>query len=217
MPIIKNTDIKNFCNKYRLEVSKNSNLRRYIIDSAAYQLQFRTLRNNMRLIALCIYYGFARYIPGWIPGDRWLRRLLSRSIFRQCGKLSCMGHMAFFGNGENIEIGDYSAIGERAYIGGIGEGGKLKIGNYVMMAPEVVILTSTHNYQQVGNPMCYQGTAKEIVIIEDDVWICMRAMIMPGVTVHTGAIVAAGAVVTKDVPPYAIVGGMPAKILKIRN
>jgi len=127
-----------------------------------------------------------------------------------------MGPMAFFGNGANIEIGDYSAIGERAYIGGIGESGKLKIGNYVLMAPEVVILTSNHNYLHTGIPMCYQGTSEEIVVIEDDVWICMRVMIMPGVTVHKGAIVAAGAVVTKDVPPYTIVGGIPAKILRMR-
>ena len=171
----------------------------------------------IRLIALCLYYGFGRYIPSWIPGGTGLRRLLSRLIFNKCGKLSCAGYMAFFGKGANIEIGDYSAIGERAYIGGIGDGGKLKIGNYVLMAPEVVILTSDHNHQYIGIPMCYQGITKEIVVIEDDVWIGMRAMIMPGIIVHTGAIVAAGAVVTKDVPPYAVVGGIPARILKMRN
>ena len=171
----------------------------------------------IRSIALCLYYGLGRYIPNWVPGGRRLRRLLSKSIFKKCGKLSCAGHMAFFGNGADIEIGDYSAIGERAYIGGIGEGGMLKIGNYVLMAPEVVILTSAHNYKNIEVPMCHQGIAKETVVIEDDVWICIRAMIMPGVTIHKGAIVAAGAVVTKDVPPYAIVGGVPAKILSMRN
>ncbi len=171
----------------------------------------------IRLIALCLYYGLGRYIPNWIPGGRNLRRLLSKLIFKKCGKLSCAGYMAFLGNGANIEIGDYSAIGERAYIGGIGSGGKLRIGNYVLMAPDVIILTATHNYQNINIPMCFQGTSAKDVIIEDDVWIGIRVIIMPGVTIHTGAIVAAGAVVTKDVQPYAIVGGVPAGILGSRK
>ena len=168
-------------------------------------------------MALCLWYGFAMFVPNWIPGGLRLRRLLSKLIFKDCGKLSCAGHMATFGTGANIEIGDYSAIGERAYIGGIADGGKLVIGNYVLMAPDVVILTSNHEYEDISIPMTYQGVTKESVVIEDDVWICIGAMIMPGVTIHRGAIVAAGAVVTKDVPPYAIVGGIPARILKMRK
>ena len=65
--------------------------------------------------------------------------------------------------------------------------------------------------------MCYQESTSETIIIEDDVWIAMRVMIMPGVRIHKGAILAAGSVITKDVPPYAVVGGSPAKVLKMRK
>jgi maltose O-acetyltransferase len=66
--------------------------------------------------------------------------------------------------------------------------------------------------------MRQQGRADlKSVVIEDDVWIGTRAIILPGVTVHHGSIIAAGAVVTKDVPEYAIVGGNPAKVIKYRN
>lgn len=124
------------------------------------------------------------------------------------------GFSAIIGTGENIEIGDYSAIGARAYVGG---SGKIIIGNYVMMAPEAVILTGTHVHDRIDVPMCYQGCKKLEVIIEDDVWIGMRAIILPGVTIGCGSIVGAGAVVTKNVPPYSIVGGVPARVLKWRK
>lgn len=108
-------------------------------------------KNNTkgRIMALCLYYGLGRYLPDWIPGGLSFRRLVSKAIFKKCGKLSCAGYMAYFGNGIDIEIGDYSAIGTRAYIGGIGAGGRLIIGNFVMMAPEVVILTQNHNYNRL--------------------------------------------------------------------
>ena len=156
-------------------------------------------------------------MPSWIPGGLRLRRMCSKLIFDKCGKNSCAEYGAFISNGSNIEIGDYSAIGINAYIGGTSDGGKLKIGNYVLMAPEVVILTSNHNSKDINIPMCYQGVSKETVVIEDDVWICTRVMIMPGVTIHRGVIAAAGAVVTKDIPPYAVVGGVPARILRMRK
>lgn len=125
--------------------------------------------------------------------------------------------MAYVGNGRDIEIGDYSAIGPRAYIGGIGSGGSLHIGNYVMMAPDVIILTQQHRHDRLDIPMCYQGKIDKKVTIEDDVWIGMRAIIMPGVTIGKGAIIGAGAVVTKNVEPYSIVGGVPAQTIKKRT
>lgn len=125
--------------------------------------------------------------------------------------------MAYIGAGADIEIGSYSAIGPRAYVAGIGGGGRLIIGNYVMMAPEVIILTGSHKYKNIDIPMCYQGSFTSTVIIEDDVWIGIRAIIMPKVTIGKGSIVGAGALVTKDIPPYSIVGGIPAKVIKMRK
>lgn len=92
-----------------------------------------------------------------------------------------------------------------------GRGG-LVIGAGVSIAPEVVLLTADHDPQ---SPDFAGRTAP--VAIEDRVWLGMRAMVLPGVRVGRGAVVAAGAVVTRDVPPYAIVGGVPAKVIGQRT
>jgi len=79
-------------------------------------------------------------------------------------------------------------------------------GDNVMMAPEVIILTLGHRHDNIETPMCRQEDYATKVIIEDDGWIGTRAIILPGVKIGKGAIVGAGAVVTKNVPPYTVVG-----------
>lgn len=87
-----------------------------------------------------------------------------------------------------------------------------------MMGPDVMIFTSNHETSRTDTPMRLQGTAKiKPVTIGDDVWIGARVIILPGVTIGQGAILAANAVVTKDVPEYAVVGGNPAKLIKFRK
>lgn len=87
-----------------------------------------------------------------------------------------------------------------------------------MMGPDVIIYTSNHETSRWDIPMRGQGaTPKEKVTIGDDVWIGARVIILPGVTIGKGVILAAGAVVTKDIPDYAVVGGIPGKIIKFRN
>ena len=96
--------------------------------------------------------------------------------------------------------------------------GSVTIGDHVMMGPECVLLSHNHRFDRLDIPMCQQGFSEEQPIhIGNDVWIGTRAIILPGVTVGAHSVVGAGAVVTKDVPPYAVVGGVPAKILKMRN
>ena len=86
-----------------------------------------------------------------------------------------------------------------------------------MMGPQCYIYTQNHEYSSIDKPMRLQGP-QEIrpVSIGNDVWIGSRVTILPGVNIGDGAIIAAGAVVTKDVPSYAIVGGVPAKLLRMR-
>jgi len=110
--------------------------------------------------------------------------------------------------GQGIVIKDDVWIGPYCFIG---FGGKIEIGNAVMLAPHVNIVSNNHTCQRFDIPMLNQPCDCPPVIIEDDVWIGAHATILPGVTIGQGAIVAAGAVVNRDVKPYQIVGGVPAK------
>ena len=86
-----------------------------------------------------------------------------------------------------------------------------------MISPYVMLTATVHNFDDIHKPMQLQGLASRRVSIEDDVWIGGHSIVLPGVTVGRGSIVAAGAVITKDVPPFTIVGGNPARIIKRRD
>ncbi len=118
----------------------------------------------------------------------------------------------YIGNGKNITLGKYCHINENVFIQGA------NIGDYVMIAPGVSILNSTHNYKDINIPMIIQGEEKCLnPTIQNDVWIGRNAVIMPNIKIGKGSIVGAGAIVTKDVAPFDIVGGVPAKIIKKRK
>lgn len=116
-------------------------------------------------------------------------------------------------NPTGIEIGDYSGINHHTDIGGRGG---LKIGNYVMIGPYCQIITALHKVNDWKKPISEQGIYCNEVIIEDDVWIGTHVVILPKVKIGRGAVIGAGAVVTSDVAPYSIVGGVPAKLIKYR-
>ncbi len=144
-----------------------------------------------------------------------LRRFFIRRRFKSCGKnvIFCGGSR--FQVPRNISIGNNVWIGERCRFSGASGG--ISIGNQVFFGPEVAIWSSNHNYYSPEIlPFDDDLIAKE-VIIEDNVWICSRACIAPGVTIGEGAVVGMGAVVTSDVPSGAVVGGNPAKVLKYRD
>lgn len=172
-----------------------------------------------RRLFLMLYYGFAYYLPssyspvvGKISNS--LRIFCVRRIFARCGKVSTIDRLAYFGNGSGVEIGDLSGIGERCVVPN-----DIKIGRYVMMAPEVHIVKDNHSFSRTDIPMCNQGsdTDHPSPVIGDDVWIGVRAILTPGISVGNGAIIGAGAVVTRDVPPFAIVAGNPARIIRYRK
>lgn len=115
--------------------------------------------------------------------------------------------------GAGLCIGNNSNIGPYNYIGC---SGKITIGNNVMLGPRVSIYAENHVYDAVDLTIKAQGVAYSEVIIEDDCWIASNAVILAGVTIGKGSVVAAGAVVTKSVPAYSVVGGVPAIIIKSR-
>jgi virginiamycin A acetyltransferase len=105
------------------------------------------------------------------------------------------------------------------------DGGKIQIGNYCSIANDVSFINVNHNYQSVSTyPFsvlhCNNKESRDRIVgnivLENDVWIGNKAIILKDTTIGNGAIVAAGSVVTKSIPPYAIAGGNPAKILKFR-
>jgi acetyltransferase-like isoleucine patch superfamily enzyme len=115
--------------------------------------------------------------------------------------------------GEGIQIGNNSAVGAQSFFGG--QGG-IKIGNDVIMGPHVRIFSENHNTHLTGVLLRKQGESRKGVSIENNCWIGAGVTILDGVTIGEGAVVAAGSVVTKSVPPFALSGGVPAKVLKSR-
>lgn len=93
----------------------------------------------------------------------------------------------------------------------------ITIGNGVLIGYEATIVTTNHLYSDPTRLIKDQGLVSHPVTIQDDVWIGTKAIILPGVTVGTGSVIAAGAVVTKNVAPYTVVGGVPAKFIKKRG
>lgn len=116
--------------------------------------------------------------------------------------------------GEELIIGDNVGIAANTFIA---MRGKLEIGDNTIFGPGVSIHCENHNFSDLETPIRLQGATRKGVKIGKDCWIGSKAVILDGVTIGDHVIVAAGAVVTKDVPDYAIVGGVPAKVIKTRK
>lgn len=115
-----------------------------------------------------------------------------------------------------VKIGNGCSVQANTMLIGDSECG-ITIGNNVRIAPYVTIISSNHVFERTDIPISKQGMESAPIIIGDDVWIASRVNIMAGVTVGTGSVIAAGAVVTHDIPPYSVVAGIPAHIIKMRK
>ena len=113
-----------------------------------------------------------------------------------------------------IRIGSDSLIGEYSVIRG--QGG-VTIGNRVFTSPMVQIIAVNHVFDDCERPFIDQGITAEGIVIEDDVWIGRGSVILKGVHIGAGAIIGANSVVTRDVPPLAVVAGAPARLIRRRN
>ncbi len=132
------------------------------------------------------------------------------------GRYAMIRPSGYYGReiGIGLTVGNHSNIGPYCFIGC---SGKIDIGNNVMMSPHVSIYAENHNFTQIDMPMKEQGVTRQHTIIEDDCWIASNSVILAGVHIGHGTIVAAGAVVAKDVPPFSIVGGVPAQVIGVRQ
>jgi len=116
--------------------------------------------------------------------------------------------------GEGLIIGNNVGIAQNCFIQ---VRGMVTIGDNVIFGPGVSIFSENHVFDDPDLPVSVQGEIRKGVTIEEGVWIGTKATILDGVIVGRNSIIAAGSVVNKNVPPYAVVGGVPAKVLKIRN
>jgi len=167
-------------------------------------------------ILLIFYYLIIQFLPHSRYIEIFSRiRVIYLSRFLKCmkgGPLSKVENNVYISNACNLEIGKNCQINENVFIQAA------IIGDNVLIAPNVSILSVSHGYGDLSIPMIYQSWSEEKrVIICDDVWIGRNVVIMPGCIIGKGAIVGAGSVVTKNIPEYSIVGGVPAKIIKFRK
>lgn len=170
----------------------------------------------MRLLFTALYYGVAYHLPHrYFPLGRLCSRfrafLVKRLLGARCGIGLEIEGQVLLGKFTDVSIGNHVQINERARLRHV------SLGDHVMIAPEVYVLHSGHEYRDRTVPMRFQGeTHFPETIIEDDVWVGARAVILPGRRLGRGSIVAAGSVVVHDVEPYTIVGGNPATLIRVR-
>jgi acetyltransferase-like isoleucine patch superfamily enzyme len=178
---------------------------------------------------------YARFVASDGEFDGLMRRAIWRSVARQFGHGIQIGAGVGFKHLETLEVGDRVFIGAQTYVQGRFDG-RCQIGNHVWIGPQsyfdardliiedcvgwgpgAKVLGSAHTGLPIDVPITQTDLEIKPVKIETGADIGMNAVILPGVTVGQGSIVGAGAVVTKDVPPFAIVAGVPAKFLRWRE
>ena len=179
---------------------------------------------------------FGRYLTLriWFK-KRWdkLRYVLVSTAFEKAGRRGSVGRNVRFLGNLTIEVGDRVAIRDNVQFGGNGAlsiGGRtsinegciitalerIDIGSDVMLAPRVYVLDVDHRFAERSVPISAQGYDVRPVTIGDGVWVGAGAIITKGVTIGEGAIVGANSVVTRDIPPFSIAGGVPARFVKDR-
>ncbi len=173
------------------------------------------MRKIKKIIGIILYNMWGKHLPVSFShiklGQKGFRAFCGKLILKKCGKNVNIERGAVFSS--KIELGNNSGIGVNASISGA-----CVIGDDVMMGPDCIIYTWNHKTDDLTKPMRGQGFQEERpVYIGDDVWIGGRVIILPGVHIGDHCIIGAGAVVTKDVPDWAIAAGNPAVVKKYRK
>lgn len=169
-------------------------------------------------VFLFLYYALLQHIPmqpmpGWKVGYALREKCLKRILGYRYGGGNLIKDHCYIGNGDRLTIGRRSQLSSHGRFNGT-----IVIGDDVVMGPEVVMMATSHEFTRLDIPINQQGARpEEPIVIGNDVWIGTRVIVLPGVHIGNHCIVAAGAVVTKSFPDNCIIGGVPAKVLKMRE
>jgi len=177
-------------------------------------MSFRTNKNIMRFLFLHYSYCVEVMHSALNILPPVLSSLLWKMILGGMGRRVYLDKFVYFRYPKRVFIGDDVSInrGSKFFPSWWDKAAEIRIGNRVRIGPETCFFSAGHNSEDI-----HLADVAASIIIGNDVWIGGRAVILQGVTVGDGSIVAAGSVVTKDVPPFTMVGGVPAKILKKRE
>ena len=177
-------------------------------------------RKGVKMRKVAAYLYFLLQLFGRAIRKLFLVNYFTKKLFFSCGKNVAIGYNNKFIVHKNIIIGNNVAFGLDNLF--LSSRAKIIIGDNVMFGPNVSVITGNHRIDLIGRTMISIKNSEKLtendqdVIFEGDNWICANAMILKGVTIGFGAVVAAGAIVTKNVPKYAIVGGNPARLIRYR-
>jgi galactoside O-acetyltransferase len=179
----------------------------------------------------------ARWILRVVPGlaGIWIRRVVYRRLMKGAGRITVAENVVIRGF-RNISLGDgvvvmvssyvyadhgYCTIGDRTAINNnvqlSANHGTINIGCNVLIGPNVVLRAADHVFDSRDIPIRDQGHRGGVITLEDDVWLGANVVVLRDVRIGRGAVVGAGAVVTSDIPPYAVAVGVPARVIRIRN
>ena len=171
----------------------------------------------MKKIYLFLYYAFAKHLPKSSQSkiSQKIRAFLCARLFAVAGDNLNVEKGVYFGNGKNISVGNNVGFG----VSFTCLGANLTVGNFLLMGSDVLFQGGGHNFDRLDIPMEQQGgIGITDLVIDDDVWIGSRVIILKGCNhIGKGVVIGSGAVVTKNIPDYAIVAGNPAKIIRYRN
>ena len=196
----------------------------------------------MRLISKFLreFYTWSYFILNNLPGVSgiFLRRIILVKKFGKCGNNLMLSSGVEISGFDNIQFGDNIQISMRCSIHahnygklligdnlgmnvnstlGASDNGEIVIGDNVMIAQNVVIRSSNHNFEDIAIPISMQGYTGGKIVIGNGCWIAANVVITSNVNIGEHSIIAAGAVVTNDIEPYSIVGGVPAKLIRKRK
>ena len=164
---------------------------------------------KVRYRILC--HGFVHHGKGGSIGRQF--RVMGRLSIAVGDRVAFRDNIYLGGNGR-LTVGSYTAINAGCMIAAMES---VEIGSNVMFAPYVYVLDVDHNFERLDLPMTKQGYSIAPVVIEDDVWVGTGAVITKGVRIGKGSVIGANSVVTRDVPPYSIAAGAPAKVIRKRD